>query len=189
MLGVLVSFTSRVESGSRATSLMSISAEAVAKAVVLLLLQAASFIANLYKHTASLPQRPPSTVSVLVAFLNLAIQDWGPTCVSSCSSYLLSSPAELFLFPTCPRKNMTSAAVSCRKREMQDRGKQWSCCTKQGEIPHAYGKARDDNMVCTCVLPFHPAVSTCSKSLGAVVWVRYWLLGWGLGRWQWGHEG
>ena len=119
--------------------------------------------------------------------LELGLSRRGPFCVSSHSSYLLSSSAtekSWVIFWMCGEQEQheLSCRTSCRKRETHDWGKQWSCCTKQGEMPQAYGKAREANTVCTCILPFHPAASVHSESLDAGLrpWkaaVRTWRIG------------
>lgn len=39
-------------------------------------------------------------------------------------------------------------------------------------MSQSYGKQRDTNTVCSCMMPFHPAANAHSKSLDAVgIWV------------------
>lgn len=144
---------------------MSKSAEAVAKAVVLL--QAFNFIATC-RSTLVHCLLVPLPAAVLVAVLNLAVQDWGPTCVShssSCFHLGLQKNLELFLGCVGKRNNTSSAVESPAERE-----RHMSEASSEAVVPSkAYWKARDANTSYTCILPLHPAASTHSESLDALV--------------------
>lgn len=86
----------------------------------------------------------------------------------TCFHLVLQKNLELFLGCVGKRNNMSSAESPAERGRPITKASR-EACTKQGEMLQACGKARDANKICTCILPFHPAASACSKSLDMVV--------------------